>query len=60
MMPKSSWIGKNLLELDLRNRLQLNVVAVRTKDAPFHFVDPKKPFTEDDILLIVTEKEKLP
>ncbi len=60
MMPKSSWIGKNLLELDLRNKMQLNVVAVRTEDTPFHFVDPKKPFHRDDILLIVTEKEKLP
>ena len=56
MFPKNEWIGKDLVELDLRGRMNLNIVAVRTKGTPFHFVDPKIPFTKEDILLIVTEK----
>ena len=56
MVPRTEWIGKNLIELDLRRSMDLNVVAVRTKGKHFRFIDPKEPFTKDDILLIVTEK----
>ena len=56
MAPKSEWIGKDLIELDLRGTMNLNIVAVRKKGKLLHFVDPKTPFAEDDILLIVTEK----
>ena len=56
MDPRPEWIGKNLIELNLRSNLGLNIVAVRSKGKPFHFVDPKAAFTKDDILLIVTEK----
>ena len=56
MAPKTEWIGKDLIELDLRGKMNLNIVAVRKKGNPLHFVDPKTPFTKDDILLIVTEK----
>ena len=56
MAPKNEWIGKDLIELDLRNTMDLNIVAVRSKGKPFHFVDPKNAFTREDILLIVTEK----
>ena len=56
MAPKNEWIGKNLIELDLRGQMDLNIVAVRSKGKPFHFVNPKNAFTREDILLIVTEK----
>ncbi len=56
MAPKTEWIGKDLIELDLRGKMNLNIVAVRKKGKPLHFVNPKTPFTKDDILLIVTEK----
>ena len=57
MAPRAEWIGKDLVELDLRNIMNLNIVAVRKKGKPFRFVDPKKPFVKDDILLIVSEKD---
>ena len=60
MSPRNEWIGKDLIELDLRGRLNINIVAVRKKGKPMHFVDPRKPFEEDDILLIVAEKGKMP
>lgn len=56
MAPRTEWIGKNLIELDLRGKMNLNIVAVRSKGKTLHFVDPKKPFEKDDTLLIVTEK----
>ncbi|MCR5591194.1 MAG: TrkA family potassium uptake protein [Lachnospiraceae bacterium] len=59
MAPKPEWIGKDLVELDLRGRMKLNIVAVRKKGVSLHFVDPKKPFEKDDILLIVTEKNNM-
>lgn len=59
MLPKRDWIGKNLIELDLRNKLNLNIVAVRRKGEHLHFVDPKKAFSDEDILLIVTEKKNI-
>ncbi len=60
MSPRNEWIGKDLIELDLRGRLNINIVAVRKKGKSMHFVDPRKPFEEDDILLIVAEKGKMP
>ena len=56
MAPKAEWIGKDLIELNLRGTMNLNIVAVRKKGKLLHFVDPKTPFSDDDILLIVTEK----
>lgn len=56
MSPKSEWIGKDLIELDLRGKMKLNIVAVKQKGSTFHFVDPRIPFTKDDVLLVVTEK----
>ena len=56
MAPKAEWIGKDLIELNLRSTMNLNIVAVRKKGKLLHFVDPKTPFSDDDILLIVTEK----
>lgn len=59
MKPKNEWMGKNLIELELRSRNNLNVVAERSSDEKWHFVDPKKPITEDTYLLIVMEKKDL-
>ena len=59
MAPKNDWIGKDLVELDLRKKLNLNIVAIRRKGEPLHFIDPKKPFGKEDILLIVAEKKDI-
>ena len=56
MIPRPEWIGKDLVELNLRGNMGLNIVAVRSKNQKFHFVNPKSKFHKDDILLIVTEK----
>ena len=55
MVPKSEWIGKSLAELDLRNKMNLNVVAEREKGGLWHFMSPTDPISNDSILLIVME-----
>ncbi|MBO4337933.1 MAG: TrkA family potassium uptake protein [Lachnospiraceae bacterium] len=59
MAPKKEWLGKNLIELQLRNKMNVNVVAVREKGRLWHFVDPKAPFTSESILLIVMERKHM-
>ncbi len=59
MKPKKEWVGKNLMELELRKKLNLNVLAVREKGEKWSFVDPKKPFTESCAILIVMEKKDM-
>ena len=56
MEPREDWIGKDLVELSLRSRMKLNIVAVRKKGQKWHFIDPKTPVGSDDILLVVAEK----
>ena len=59
MIPRKDWIGKNLIELDLRRNFNVNVVAVRRKGELWRFVDPKEPFTAESLLLIVMEKKHM-
>lgn len=59
MAPKKEWIGKTVLELNLRKTMQLNVVAVKSKGGLWHFVEPTSRFTEKSVVLIVVEKKDL-
>ena len=59
MNVKSEWIGKSLLDLNLRKSLHLNVIAVKEGNGLWHFVDPKTKFTAKSIVLIVAEKQHL-
>ena len=59
MRPKRDWIGRSLLELRLRDRFRLNVVAIRRDGKTTASVDPGAPLTEKDELYIVTERDNL-
>ncbi len=59
MLPKKEWIGKNLIELDLRKKWNLNVVAVKKSGEFWHFVDPRETFSEESVLLIVMEQKHI-
>lgn len=52
------YIGKSILEADLRKKFNLNIIAIRKKDGEsFTFIsDPLYVFTERDILLIAGEE----
>jgi trk system potassium uptake protein TrkA len=52
MMPKKEWIGKTLIDLNLRKKQNMNVVAIKDAGGHWDFADPKKPLTEESTMLI--------
>ena len=56
---KGDWVGKNLIELNLRKKYSINVVAVRKGDMVSVDIDPHEPLGEDDKLLVIANTEKL-
>lgn len=59
MKPKKEWIGKSLMELQLRKTMNLNVVAIRQKGQLWKFVDPAEQIKQESLLLIVVEKKDM-
>ena len=59
MKPKPEWIGKNLIELNLRGNYNINVIAIKSKSGTSASIDPKKPLDAEDELFIVVEKKDL-
>ena len=59
MAPKKEWIGKNLIDLNIREKYRANVVAIREGGELKSFVDPKEPLKEDNELLVLVNKEDL-
>ena len=57
--PKPEWIGKNLIELNLREKCKVNVVAVKDHSEMRSFIDPRRPLEEDTELLVIIEKADL-
>lgn len=58
---REEWIGKSLLELNLRRDYSINVVAIRQgQDKEVNInVDPAMPFTADMKLIAVADRRKL-
>ena len=56
---KTEWIGKNLIELNLRKKYSINVVAVRKGEAVSVDIDPHAPLQADDKLIVIANTEKL-
>ncbi|MBR5124576.1 MAG: TrkA family potassium uptake protein, partial [Clostridia bacterium] len=56
---RPEWVGKNLMELALRRKYGINVVAVRRGKEIVINVDPEKPLDESMKLLIIANTEKL-
>ena len=61
MKAKKEWIGKNLIELNLREKYHINVVAMKGSDrGRMHSsFDPKLPLEADTQLLVVVKKADL-
>lgn len=57
--PRNQWVGKSLMELDLRKKYHINVVAVKDGGHLHTVIDPNKPLSEKSELLIVIEKSDL-
>ncbi len=58
MDPKPEWIGKTLVELELRQTMNLNVIASKKKGDQWRFINPKETITEATQLLIAMEKKR--
>ena len=57
--PKPEWIGKNLIELNLREKYRVNVIAVKDHSEMRSFIDPNRPLEDDTELLVILEKADL-
>ena len=56
---KPDWVGKNLIELHLRKKYSINVVAIRKDDAVSVDIDPHAPLQAEDKLIVIANTEKL-
>ena len=56
---KQEWAGKNLIELNLRKKYSINVVALRRGDMVSVDIDPKAPLDAADKLIVIANTEKL-
>lgn len=56
---KDEWVGKNLIELSLRKKYSLNVVAIRNGDEISTVVDPALPLRKEMQLLVIANTAKL-
>ena len=53
------WIGKSLIELNVRKEYNLNVVAIKKDDDFVITPNPEEPLKENDIILLLGEKKNL-
>ena len=56
---KAEWVGHNLMELNLRKKYGINVVALKQGDAIDVTIDPTQPLLEGDLLVVIAETAKL-
>ena len=56
---KPQWVGKNLIELNLRKKYSINVVAVLKGDEVITSIDPEMPLTENMKLIVIADTAKL-
>lgn len=55
---RPDWVGQNLVDLALRRRYGINVVAIRRGEDISVSIDPSKPFTADMKLLVIANTSK--
>ena len=59
MKPHADWIGKSLKQLNLREKYNINVAAVKYRNELHAAFDPNRPLKENSDLLIVVERQNL-
>ncbi|MBR5093979.1 MAG: TrkA family potassium uptake protein [Oscillospiraceae bacterium] len=59
MVPDKNWIGKTLVELDLRQKRGINVVAMKEQGSTWSYLDARSPIRDKSTLLVVLEKKLL-
>lgn len=56
---KKEWVGKNLIELNLRKKYDLNIVAVKEDSALSVSIDPEAPLKSNSSLIVIANNAKL-
>ena len=56
---REEWVGKNLIELGLRRRYSINVLAIRRGEQITVNLDPTAPLTSQDKLIVIANTEQL-
>jgi len=56
---KDEWVGKNLIELSLRKKYSINVVAIKNGKEISTSVDPSLPLEKGMELIVIANTEKL-
>lgn len=51
------WVGKNLVDLDFRNKYHLNVIAYRRNGRTIVAPSAKDTFERDDVLILIGEEK---
>ncbi|MBO7336068.1 MAG: TrkA family potassium uptake protein [Lachnospiraceae bacterium] len=60
MNPEPDWIGRSLVELNLRKQYKINIVAMQeNKDDKWELISPSHKLSETCRLLVVLEKSQL-
>jgi trk system potassium uptake protein TrkA len=56
---KDEWVGKNLIELNLRKKYGFNIVAIRLGQQVDVNIDPQQPLRKDMTLIVIAHTAKL-
>lgn len=56
---KDDWIGKSLIDLHLRKKYSINVVAIRVEDKINTIIDPSLPLEKGMCLIVIANTLKL-
>ena len=56
---KDEWVGKNLIELNLRKKYGFNIVAIRTGDKVDVSIDPTSPLNKEMKLVVIADTARL-
>ena len=60
MLPLQKWVGKNMVELNLRKNYKVNVIAYKNhNNGHWKILDPTEPLDAENELLIVLERDQL-
>ena len=56
---KPEWVGKTLINLNLRKKYSLNVIAVKNDNNICIDIDPEKPLEKNTKLIVIADMEKI-
>lgn len=56
---KEEWIGKNLIELNLRKKYGFNIVALKNYETVNININPEQPLDKETTLIVIADTNKL-